>query len=135
MAGASRGASSRSRRPARGAKRSAPDEAIDLSPSNYIARIDRQTGAEIPGEIEPAELLVHAHRDHHPAEIAAQFVASRLIEVTGNESLVKRGLKALDGLGARVASTAAGLSGNPADERRVKRMLGVSARDFAFRFE
>jgi len=107
---------------------------VDLSPSSYIVKVDRETGAELPDEIEPGELLVHAHRDHHPAEIAAQFLASRLIQITGNEALVKRGLRALDGLGARVASTVAGLSGNPADEGRVKRMIGVRSRETAFRF-
>ena len=77
-------------------------------------KVDRETGAELPDEIEPAELLVHAHRDHHPVEIAAQFLASRLVQVTGNEALVKRGLKTLDRLGARAASTVADLSGDPA---------------------
>jgi nucleoside-diphosphate-sugar epimerase len=113
-------------------KASAP--AVDLSPSRYIAKVDRATGAELSDEIEPGELLVHAHRDHHPVEIAAQFLASRLIQVTGNEALVKKGLKALDRLGGRVAKTAAGFSGDPKDEGRVKRMLGVAARDTAFRF-
>ena len=106
----------------------------DTSPSRYIVKVDRATGAELPDEIEPGELLVHAHRDHHPVEIAAQYLASRLIEVTGNEALVKRGLRAVDRLGGRLARTAAEISGDPADERRVKQLLGVSARDFAFRF-
>ncbi len=106
----------------------------DMSPSRYIARIDRATGTELPDEIEPGELLVHAHRDHHPVEIAAQYLASRLIEVTGNEAFVKRGLRTVDRLGGRLAKTVAELTGNPTDERRVKRVLGVSARDVAFRF-
>jgi nucleoside-diphosphate-sugar epimerase len=54
--------------------------------------------------------------------------------LTRNEALVKGGLRTLDRLGGRVARTVADLSGDPKDERRVKRMLGVSARDFAFRF-
>jgi nucleoside-diphosphate-sugar epimerase len=107
---------------------------VDLSPSRYIAKVDAQTGLELPDEIEPEELLVHAHRDHHPMEISAQFLASRLIQLTGNETLVKKGLKALDGLGARVASTAAGLTGDPADEKRLRRMMGVTTRDAVFRF-
>ena len=56
-------------------------------------------GAEVPGPIDPEELLVHAHRDNHPVEIAAQFAASRFIQLTGNEALVKRGLKAVNRLG------------------------------------
>jgi nucleoside-diphosphate-sugar epimerase len=118
--------SRRSRRPA--------EPEVDLSPSRYIVKVDRESGAELTDEIEPAELLVHAHRDHHPVEIAAQFLASRLIQVTGNEALVKRGLKALDRLGARAARTLADLSGDPGDEARVRGLLGVSARDAVFRF-
>ena len=114
--------------------RAPAETAVDLSPSRYIVKVDRETGAELPDEIEPAELLVHAHRDHHPVEIAAQFLASRLVRVTGNEALVKKGLKTLDRLGARAASTVADLSGDPADEGRVKRLLGVTARDVLFRF-
>jgi len=53
-----------------------------MSPSRYIVKVDRATGAELPDPIEPAELLVHAHRDKHPIEIAAQFLASRLIQVS-----------------------------------------------------
>jgi nucleoside-diphosphate-sugar epimerase len=113
------------------AKAGAP---IDTSPGRYIARIDRATGTELRDDIEPAELLVHAHRDHHPIEIAAQYLASRLIEVTGNEALVKGALRTVDRLGGRLAKTAAGLSGHPEDERRVRKVLGVSTRDFAFRF-
>jgi nucleoside-diphosphate-sugar epimerase len=105
-----------------------------MSPSRYIARVDRETGVELSDVIDPAELLVHAHRDHHPVEIAAQFLASRLIQVTGNEAFVKRGLKALNRLGGRLASTAAGLTGDPADERRLRKMMGVTTRDAVFRF-
>jgi nucleoside-diphosphate-sugar epimerase len=97
-------------------------------------KVDRESGAELTDEIDPAELLVHAHRDNHPVEIAAQFVASRLIQVTGNEALVKRGLRTLDRLGARAARTVADLSGDPGNEGRMKRLLGVSARDVVFRF-
>src|SRR5262249_50748205 len=35
----------------------------DRSPSRYIQRVVKSTGAEVPGPIEADELLVHAHRD------------------------------------------------------------------------
>jgi nucleoside-diphosphate-sugar epimerase len=108
--------------------------AVDTSPSRYIVKVDRETGAELADPIEPAELLVHAHRDHHPVEIAAQFMASRLIQVTGNEALVKRVLRTIDRLGSRAGEVAARLSGSPGDARRWKRLFGVSARDTIFRF-
>jgi nucleoside-diphosphate-sugar epimerase len=105
-----------------------------MSPGQYIVKVDRATGEPLSDPIEPAELLVHAHRDRHPVEIAAQFLASRLIHVTGNEGLVKRGLKGVEWLGGRVGRAASELTGNPQDERRVKRLLGVTSRDYAFRF-
>ena len=73
--------------------------AVDMSPSQYIVKVDRATGEPLSDPIEPADLLVHAHRDHHPVEIAAQFLASRFIQVTGNESLVKRGLRLVEAAG------------------------------------
>jgi nucleoside-diphosphate-sugar epimerase len=107
---------------------------VDLSPSRYIVKVDRASGEPIPGPIDPADLLVHAHRDHHPVEIAAQFLASRFIQVTGNERVVKRGLKLLEALGSRVGRAAGALTGNPDDERSVKQLLGVTARDYAYQF-
>jgi len=78
--------------------------ATDMSPSQYIVKVDRATGEPLSDPVEPADLLVHAHRDHHPVEIAAQFLASRLVQVTGNESLVKGGLKLAEAVGSRVAT-------------------------------
>lgn len=105
-----------------------------MSPGQYIVKVDRQTSEPLADPIEPAELLVHAHRDHHPAEIAAQFLASRLIHLTGNESLVKKGLKGVEYLGARLGLAVADLTGDPGDASRVKRLLGVTTRDVVFRF-
>jgi nucleoside-diphosphate-sugar epimerase len=123
----------RARRSGRAAAR-VPEPAIDMSPGRYIVKVDRATGEPLSDPIEPSELLVHAHRDRHPVEIAAQFLASRLIDVTGNEGLVKRGLRGVERLGARVARTVGELTGNPQDEARVKRLLGVSRRDYVFQF-
>ena len=108
--------------------------AVDMSPSQYIVKVDRLSGEPLADPIEPEELLVHAHRDHHPVEIAAQFLASRLVQVTGNENLVKAALRTLETTGARVARLAAGVTGNREHERRVRDLLGVTARDVVFRF-
>jgi len=109
-------------------------KALDLSPSRYIVKVERATGVEVPGPIDPEELLVHAHRDNHPVEIAAQFAASRFIELTGNEALVKRGLKAVDRLGGLVGEAVARATGSRTRGREIKRLLGVRVRDVAFRF-
>jgi nucleoside-diphosphate-sugar epimerase len=107
---------------------------IDMSPSRYVVKVDRASGEPLSGSIDPADLLVHAHRDHHPVEIAAQFLASRFIQVTGNERVIKRGLKAIEAMGSRVAWAVGRVTGHPEDARSVERLLGVTARDYAYRF-
>jgi nucleoside-diphosphate-sugar epimerase len=111
-----------------------PGAAVDMSPSQYIVKVDRASGEALSDPIAPAELLVHAHRDRHPVEITAQFVASRFIRVTGNEGLVVRGLRLVESAGRGVGRLAASLTGDPSQERRVRDLLGVTTRDFLFRF-
>jgi nucleoside-diphosphate-sugar epimerase len=108
--------------------------AVDMSPSQYIVKVDRATGEVLPDPIDPAELLVHAHRDRHPVEIAAQYFASRLVGVTGNEGLVMRGLRLVESAGRGVGRLAANVTGDPSQAGRVSRLLGVTSRDFHFRF-
>ncbi len=107
---------------------------MDMSPSRYIVKVDRATGEPLSDAIEPADLLVHAHRDRHPVEIAAQFLASRFIQVTGNERVVKGALRLAETVGDRAARTVAEMTGNPADARAVKRLLGVTPRDYVYQF-
>src|SRR5262245_30604500 len=85
------------RRRARRSEKKAPEPAdLPSSPERYIARIGYANDQEIPGPIDPAELLVHAHRDNHPIEVLAQFLASRLLGVTHNEKAVRGGLRFLN---------------------------------------
>ncbi len=121
-------------RPVARTRKAAQAAAVDTSASRYIVKVDRATGEPLADPIDPADLLVHAHRDRHPVEIAAQFLASRFIQVTGNESLVKRGLKAIEAAGSSLAQAVGELTGSPEDARAVKRLLGVTARDYAYRF-
>ena len=118
----------------RGPSRKGAEPALDTSPSQYIVKVDRATGDPLPDPIEPGELLVQAHRDHHPVEIAAQFLASRLVQLTGNENLVNGCLRGLERLGAQVASLAGTLTGSRHDELIVRSLLGVTRRDHVFRF-
>ncbi len=117
------------------AKRAAAADADpDFSPSRYIARISLDTGKEMPGPIDPEELLVHAHRDRHPVEVAAQFVANRVVGLTGKEAVVRRGLKAFNTLGRWLVSGVGAASGSRAVAERAKRLIGVVDPGFAFRF-
>ncbi len=106
----------------------------DTSPSRYFARIDRASGREIAGPIQPAELLVHAHRDHHPVDITVQFLASRLVELTGSEWAAKEGVRGLNRLGGRLAAGVGMLLRDPRLEQRTRELLGVAQREFSFRF-
>jgi nucleoside-diphosphate-sugar epimerase len=111
-----------------------PASAVDASPARYIARVSRASGQEIPGPIDPDELLVHAHRDHHPVEVAAQFLASRVVQLTGREGAVGDGLRALNTVGSLLARGAGALVGGERLEKQARRLMGVVDRDFHFRF-
>jgi nucleoside-diphosphate-sugar epimerase len=112
----------------------AEPEPPDTSPDRYIAKVSRETGEEIPGPIDPDELLVHAHRDKHLFEIAAQFATSRFIQLTGNERIAREGVRAVNRFGGLAAEVVGFLAGNRELEKRAKRLLGVRERDFVFRF-
>lgn len=107
---------------------------LDLSPNRYIEKVNRATGREIPGPIDPDDLLVHAHRDQHPVEVAAQVIASRFIRTTGKERAVERGLKAINEMAGRGAELASLFVGGRAFERKAKDFLGVVSRDYSYRF-
>lgn len=111
-----------------------PSRLADSSPSRYIERISKVTGREIPGSIEPDELLVHAHRDHHPVEVAAQIIASRLLRSAGSEGAIDRGLRAINEVGARVAELSGLVAGSRAIEKKAREVLGVVSRDYVFQF-
>jgi nucleoside-diphosphate-sugar epimerase len=107
---------------------------LDSSPARYIVRVSRHTGEEVEGPIDPDELLVHHHRDNHPVEVAAQFVASRVIQLTGNERLVRRGLRGLNTLGGALAGAVGSAIGSQALSQAAKKLMGVVERDSDFQF-
>lgn len=106
----------------------------DFSPNRYIEKVNRATGREIPGPIDPDDLLVHAHRDQHPIEVAAQVIASGFIRTTGKERAVERGLKAINEMAGRGAELASLFVGGRAFEKKAKDFLGVVSRDYSYRF-
>ena len=108
--------------------------APDNSPGHYIVRVNRETGEEIEGPIDPDDLLVHAHRDKHPLEIAAQFATSRFVRLTGNERVAREGIRAVNRVGSLAAEAIGFLAGDRGLEKRAKKLFGVRERDFAFRF-
>jgi nucleoside-diphosphate-sugar epimerase len=112
----------------------APAAAPDSAPSRYVTRIDCATGEERPGPIHPDELLVHAHRDKNPLEIAVQFLASRVVQLTGSEWAAESGIRRWNQLGAGVASAVAALLRDPGLELRTRGLLGMDGYGTSFRF-
>jgi nucleoside-diphosphate-sugar epimerase len=113
-----------------------PNEELiwESSPSRYIAKISLLTGKEILRPIDPEDLLVHAHRDNHPVELTAQFLASRLIQLTGDEDTVRARMRTLNSLGVKLAGTIGGVTGSKAIERQAKKLMGVVEREVFFKF-
>ncbi len=107
---------------------------LDLSPNRYIEKVNRTTGREIAGPIDPDDLLVHAHRDQNLIEVAAQVIASGFIRATGRERAVERGLRAINEMAGRGAELASLFIGGRAFEKRAKDFLGVVSRDYSYRF-
>jgi len=106
----------------------------ESSPSRYIAKVSLTTRKEILRPIDPDELLVHAHRDNNPIDVAAQYLASRLIQFTGDEERVRDGLRKVNQFGSRLAETLGNATGLKAVERQTKKLMGVHDRDVFFQF-
>jgi nucleoside-diphosphate-sugar epimerase len=104
------------------------------SPSRYIARMSAVTGREVLRPVDPDELLIQAHRDKNPLEVTAQFLASRLIQLTGNEESVRDGMRKVNEVGTRLAGELGRLTGMKAVERGAKKLIGVVDREFFFQF-
>lgn len=106
----------------------------EMDPARYIKRIHRDTRREIEGPVHPEALLVHAHRDRTTADVAAEFLASRLIELTGREAAVSRLLQRVNRLATRVAGTVGSLTGSRKMERRAMALMGATDPDLVFQF-
>ncbi len=52
----------------------ASDKKFDTNLAQYVKRVNAYTGQEVPGPIDPDELLIHSYRGRHPLEVAAQFL-------------------------------------------------------------
>ena len=109
-------------------------ESQDSNPAQFVMRVDRHSGEEIPGPIEPDELLIHAYRDRHPLEVTAQFLASRAVQLTGSEMFARQGLRVINTVGTLMAQAVGTAVGSPDLERRAKKLLGVVDRDTVFQF-
>jgi nucleoside-diphosphate-sugar epimerase len=113
---------------------SAGADTADDSLARYIQRISLRTGNEIGGPIAPHELLVASHRDRHPVDVFVQFLASRVVQLTGDERAAWQRMKQVNRVGRRLARLMGYLTGSPSVEHGVKRLIGVPDTRYFFRF-
>lgn len=106
----------------------------DSAPAAYIQRISLRTGKEIPGPIAAHELLVQSHRDRHPVDVAVQFLASRIVQFTGDERAGWQRMKQINHLGRQLAHLTGLVTGSSIVEHGVKRLIGVPDTRYFFRF-
>ncbi len=106
----------------------------DSSVSRYLQRVSLRTGREIPGPIAPEELLVQSHRDRHPVDVAVQFLASRIVALTGDDRAGWHRMRQINRIGRRLAHVMGLLTGSTMVERGVKRAIGVPDTRYFFRF-
>jgi hypothetical protein len=103
----------------------ASGENFASNPAQYVKRVNAHTGQEVPGPIDPDELLIHFYRDRHPLEVAAQFLASRTIYLTGSEGVARQGLRVVNTVGSLMAQAIGTVVGSAEVERQAKKFLGV----------
>lgn len=105
------------------------------APSSYIEKVNLATGELIPEEIEPEMLLVQKHRDYHVVDIYARFMMGQLIEVTGNEELVRQAMKEVRKIGHAAASWLSSALGVKDPSVVAEKLFGLKDREYYFRFK
>ncbi|MEL7058706.1 MAG: SDR family oxidoreductase [Acidobacteriota bacterium] len=106
----------------------------EMDPRRFIERVSLIDGEVIEGEIAPEELLVHHHRDSHPADVQARRFMSRLMDETGDESAVRQRMREIQQVGQQVSSRIGKILGRDPD-KVAKGLFGLKKREFFFRFE
>ena len=108
---------------------------INMDPRQYINKRSRETGELLNAPFSPEELLVHAHRDNHPADVTARAAMSQLVDLTGKEDWVKRVMKRTRKVGHVSSETVAALLPFTNASAVAQRMWGLQERDTYFEFK
>jgi nucleoside-diphosphate-sugar epimerase len=110
-------------------------QTTNMDPRLYINKISRESGELIDDAFSPEQLLVRAHRDFHPADVSARIAMSQLIELTGDENLVKKMMRRTRKLGHASTETMASVLPFTDPERIGMAMWGLKERDYKFEFK
>ncbi len=107
----------------------------ELSPSNYIEKVNLQTGEVIEEEILPQHLLVSNHRDYHLVDVQARRFMARLMKETGDESLVRERMKKVRAMGYKTAEMIAKALRRKDPTKVSKALFGLKEKEYYFRYK
>jgi nucleoside-diphosphate-sugar epimerase len=106
----------------------------EMDPGRYIEKVSLITGEVIEEPILPRHLLVHHHRDYHPADVQARRFMSKLIGETNDEDLVRQKMKEIRELGHRTSERIGKIIGKePA--KVAKALFGLKRKEYFFRYK
>lgn len=106
----------------------------EMEPSRYIEKVSLITEEVIDEPIQPRQLLVHHHRDYHPADVQARRFMSKLLGETNDEELVRQKMKEIRELGQRTSERIAKILGK--DPAKVaKALFGLKKKEYFFRYK
>lgn len=106
----------------------------EMEPSRYIEKVSLITDEVLEEPILPRQLLVHNHRDYHPADVQARRFMSKLMGETGDEELVRQKMKEIRELGHRTSERIAKILGKePATI--AKALFGLKKKEYFFRYK
>ena len=61
----------------------------DMDPRNFIEKVSTKDGTVLGESFSPDQLLVSSHRDFHAGDVSARIAMSQMVDLTGDEALVK----------------------------------------------
>jgi nucleoside-diphosphate-sugar epimerase len=106
-----------------------------FDPRNYIQKRDLASGELINDTIYAEQLLVRSHRDFHPADVSARFIMSRLMDLTGDEALVRGLMKQVRTLGHTSANVINHFIPFVDENDIATTVFGLKDRAYAFEFK
>jgi nucleoside-diphosphate-sugar epimerase len=105
-----------------------------MDPSRYIEKVSLLTGEVLPEAIDPAELLVHRHRDYHVLDMQARRILGRMAAASGDPSRARARMRRARRLGHQTAEILARLTPKADPAAIAEALFGLARREHYFRY-
>ncbi len=106
----------------------------EMAPAQYIEKVSLLTGEVLDDEILPKHLLVSGHRDYHVVDVQARWFMSQLVDVTGDEDVVRGAMKQVRKIGGAAQNLLSRVIGESTSDRLGKALFGYKDREYYFRY-